>query len=39
MNRSRLIVFVTLICLAVAAVIITRGSSTGAEAAAPATKE
>src|SRR5262245_59732222 len=35
MNRSRLLVFVSLICLAPAAVIITRGDLTGAEAAAP----
>jgi hypothetical protein len=35
MRRSRLIVFVTLSCLAVAAVIVTRGDSTGVEAAAP----
>src|SRR5262249_51898845 len=35
MNRSRLIVSVSLLCLTVAAVIITRGNLTGAEAAAP----
>src|SRR5262245_49840989 len=35
MKRSRLIVFVSLICLAVVAVIITRGDLTGAAAAAP----
>jgi hypothetical protein len=35
MKRSRLIVFVSLFCLAVAAVIIARGDLTGAEAAAP----
>src|SRR5262245_13905105 len=35
MNRSRLIVFVSLICLVVAAVIIARGNLTGAEAASP----
>ena len=35
MKRSRLIVFVSLFCLAVAAVVIARGDLTGAEAAAP----
>ena len=35
MKRSRLFVFVSLFCLAVAAVIIARGDLTGAEAAAP----
>jgi hypothetical protein len=35
MNRSRLIFFVSLICMVVAAVVITRGNLTGAEAAAP----
>ena len=35
MKRSRLIVFVSLFCLAVAAVVIARGDFSGAEAAAP----
>ena len=35
MNRSRLIIFVSLICLVVAAVVITRSNLTGVEAAAP----
>src|SRR5262247_1363423 len=35
MKRSRLVVLVSLICLAAAAVVITRGDLTGAEAAAP----
>src|SRR6266542_6529998 len=35
MKRSRLVVFVSLICLTAAAVVITRGDLTGAEAAAP----
>jgi mono/diheme cytochrome c family protein len=35
MKRSRLIVFVSLLCLAVAAVVIARADLTGAEAAAP----
>jgi hypothetical protein len=35
MKRSRSIVFISMICLAVAAFIINRGDSTGAEAAAP----
>src|SRR5215831_3048358 len=35
MNRSRMIVFVSLFCVVVAAVVITRGNLTGVRAAAP----